>query len=170
MKLASLGRRICTLVSALLSVAALAPSQEQPKPSTSEVTVSVVGEAGGLESYVNGLKNEITRSWIKHWPTDTLEASRLTLTLHINHGGYLNWMEASGFTPTTRVTHSRVLERIVSANPTDSRLREEMWSAASKATEEVFTGLPPEPPALNYAQPQIVLKVVFAYGQEKPRL
>lgn len=167
-----IGRRTGTLVSTLLSVAAFAQSQEQPKPSISEVTVSVVGEARGLESYVNGLKNEITRGWIKHWPTDTPEPSRLTLTLKVNHAGYLNFIYASDSDSisTTAATHSQVLERIANGNPIRSRLREEMWSAATKATEEVFTGLPPEPPALSYAQPQIVLKVSFLYGPEKPRL
>ncbi len=170
MKLAIFGRRICTLVFTLLSVAAFAPSQEQPKPSISEVTVSVVGDARGLESYVDGLKNEITRGWIRHWPTDTPEPGRLTVTLKVNHAGYLNLMDAGDFIPTTSATHSQVLERIAKGNPTRSRLREEMWGAVTEATEEVFTGLPPEPPALNYAQPQIVLKVAFVYGPEKPRL
>jgi hypothetical protein len=167
-----IGRCICTLVSTLLSVAAFAQSQEQPKPPISEVTVSVVGEARGLESYVNGLKNEITRGWIKHWPTDTPEPSKLTFTLKVNHAGYLNLIYASDndFIPTTAATHSQGFEQLANGNPARSRLREEMFSAATKATEEVFTGLPPEPPALNYAQPQIVLKVSFLYGPEKPRL
>ena len=79
-------------------------------------------------------------------------------------------MDAGDFIPTTSATHSQVLERIAKGNPTRSRLREEMWGAVTKATEEVFTGLPPEPPALNYVQPQIELKVAFVYGPEKPRL
>jgi TonB C terminal len=135
------------LVVPLLCVGWLQAQERPSKPSISDVTLSVIGNAKGLDSYITTLKNEITRKWIEAWPSDAHGPTKIVLTLHINYSGYLDSVESA---------------------VSQQAGTEQMQGAVQKAVTAVFTKLPPDPPK-DLAQSQILVKAVFVYGAEKPQ-
>jgi hypothetical protein len=152
----------------LLPLVGLAWAQDLPKPvAVSDVTLSIVGDASGLDPYIATIRRGIKQAWIDGWPTDTPEPGRYVLTLHINHAGYLESMLGAEFVPAVRSPRSDLLARGGDRDPARVR-RIVQISAASRATEKVFTGLPPAPPD-DYSHP-IIVKVVFEFGIDRPQL
>jgi hypothetical protein len=151
----------------------LALAQDLPKPgSVSDVTLSVVGDASGLDPYIATIGRGIKQAWIDGWPSDAPEPGRYVLTLRINHVGYLESMIGSEFIPAITLPHSDLLARTgdpdaARRGPTRVR-RIGQTSAAGRAVEKVFTGLPPAPPD-DYSH-QIVVKVAFVFGIDRPQL
>lgn len=152
----------------LLPLVGLAWAQDLPKSgSVSDVTLSVIGDASGLDPYIATVRTGIKRAWIDGWPSGSPEPGRFVLTLHINHAGYLGTMDGAEFVPTIALPHSDLTGRTEDRDPARVR-RGAQISAAMRATEKVFTGLPPAPPD-EYSH-QIIIKVVFVFGIDRPRL
>jgi hypothetical protein len=152
---------------ALLPLVGLALAQDLPKQgSVSDVTLSVVGDASGLDQYVAAIGRGIKQAWIEGWPSDAPEPGRYILTLRINHAGYLATMDGAEFVPATP-PHSDLLARSGDRDPARAR-RNPQIMAATRATEKVFTGLPPSPPD-DYSH-SIIVKVAFVFGTDRPRL
>jgi|SRR5580704_11868910 hypothetical protein len=152
----------------LLPLVGLGLAQDLPKPgSVSDVTVSIVGDASGLDTYIDAIKTGIKQAWIDGWPSNTPEPGRYVLTLHINHAGYLESMLGGEFVPAIASSHSDLLVRVGNRDPVRVRRRVQI-TAASRAVEKVFTGLPPSPPD-DYSH-QIIAKVSFVFGINRPRL
>jgi len=152
----------------LLPLVGLAWAQDLPKPeSISDVTLSVVGDASGLAPYIAAVRSGIKQAWIDGWPSENPEAGRFVLTLHINQAGYLGSMEGGEFVPTNALRHSDLLGRTEDRDPARARRIVQIRAAVS-ATEKVFTGLPPAPPD-EYSH-QIIVKVAFVFGNDRPQL
>ena len=150
-----------------LPLVGLALAQDLPKPGpVSDVTLSVDGDARGLGPYIATIGRGIKQAWIDGWPSDAPEPGRYTLTLRINHAGYLASMDGAEFVPTTP-PHSDLLLKTGERDPVRAR-RFVQISAAHRAAEKVFTGLPPAPPD-DYSHP-IIVKVVFVFGIDRPQL
>jgi hypothetical protein len=151
----------------LLPLVGLALAQDVPKPgSVSDVTLSVVGDASGLDAYIAAIGTGIKQAWIDGWPSDAPEPGRYVLTLRINHAGYLESMMGAEFVPATP-PHPDLLGRTGDRDPGRVR-RIAQIMAATRATEKVFTGLPPAPPD-GYSHP-IIVKVAFVFGMDRPQL
>jgi hypothetical protein len=151
----------------LLPLVGLVLAQDLPKPwAVSDVSLSVVGDASGLGPYIATIGRGIKQAWIDGWPSDAPEPGRYVLTLRINHAGYLATMDGSEFVPTTP-PHTDLLARTGDRDPARVR-RITQIMAATRATEKVFTGLPPAPPD-DYSH-SIVVKVVFVFGVDRPQL
>jgi hypothetical protein len=152
-----------------LPLVGLALAQDPPKPgSVSDITVSVVGDASGLDQYVAAIGRGIKHAWIDGWPSEAPEPGRYILTLRINHAGYLATMDGAEFVPTTPTSpHSDLLGKTGDRDPARAR-RITQIMAATRATEKVFTGLPPAPPD-DYSH-SIIVKVAFVFGMDRPRL
>jgi|HubBroStandDraft_1064217.scaffolds.fasta_scaffold210851_1 hypothetical protein len=133
----------------------------------SDVTLSVIGDASGLDPYIATVRSEIKQAWIDGWPSDNPEPGRIVLTLRINHAGYLGFMDAAEFVPTIALPHSGLLGGRQYLDPARVR-RMAQIQAALRATEKVFTGLPPAPPD-EYSH-QITVKVAFVFGINRPQL
>ncbi len=152
---------------ALLPLVGLALAQDLPKPgSVSDVTLSVVGDANGLDPYIATIGRGIKQAWIDGWPADAPEPGRYILTLRINHAGYLATMDGAEFVPATP-PHSDLLARSRDRDPARAR-RITQIMAATRATEKVFTGLPPAPPD-DYSH-SIIVRVAFVFGSDRPQL
>jgi hypothetical protein len=152
----------------MLSLVGSAWAQDVPKPrSISDVTLFTVGDASGLDQYRDTISKAIKQAWIDRWSSETPEPGRLVVTLRINHAGYLESMLASEFVPTIALPHSDLLSRTGDRVPARLR-REQQISVAIQAVDKVFTGLPPAPTD-EYSH-QIVVKVVFVFGTDKPQL
>lgn len=133
-----------------LSIGMAQPQKPVHEASASGITLSVVGDSSGLDSYLATLKSAVKQKWIEAWSVNVQTPVRVVLTLHINHSGYLDQMDTEG--------SGRVPPNLG-----------EMQGAAVNAVEAVFTGLPPDPPR-NINQSQILVKAVFVDGTDKPRL
>src|SRR5579862_3088527 len=97
----------------LVSQAGLGWAQEPPKTrSISDVTLSVVSDAGGLDSYLATLRTGIKQAWIGEWPSEIPEPGSFVVTLRINHAGYLGRMDGGEFVPTNPAPRSSVLEAV----------------------------------------------------------
>jgi hypothetical protein len=151
----------------LLPLIGLAFAQDLPKRSVSDVTLSVVGDASGLGPYVAAIGRGIKQAWIDGWPSDAPEPGRYVLTLRINHAGYLESMMGAEFVPTIALPHSDLLARTGDRDPVRAR-RFVQISAAGRAVDKVFTGLPPAPPD-DYSHP-IIVKVAYVFGIDRPQL
>jgi hypothetical protein len=142
-------------------------AQDLPKPgSVSDVTLFVLGDASGLDAYIATIGRGIKQAWIDGWPSDPPEPGRYVLTVRINHAGYLASVDGAEFVPTTP-PHSDLLRRPGDRDPVRVR-RFVQISAANRAVDKVFTGLPPAPPD-DYSHP-IVVKVAFVFGIDRPQL
>jgi hypothetical protein len=152
----------------LLPLVGLAGPQDLSKPeSVSDVTLSIVGDASGLDPYIATVRRGIKQAWIDGWPSDNPEPGRFVVTLRINHAGYLGSMDGSEFVPTIALPHSDLMGRMGDRDPARVR-RMAQIRAAMRATEKVFTGLPPAPPD-EYSH-QIIIKVTFVFGIDRPQL
>jgi hypothetical protein len=152
----------------LLPLVGLAGAQDLPKSgSVSDVTLSIVGDATGLDPYLATISGGIKQAWIDAWPSDAPEPGRFVITLHINHAGYLASMLGAEFVPAIASPRSDLLGRTGDRDPARVR-RKAQISAAVRATEYVFIGLPPAPPD-DYSH-QIVVKVAFGFGVDRPQL
>jgi hypothetical protein len=152
----------------LLPLVGLALAQDLPKPgSVSDVTLSVVGDASGLDQYIATIGRGIKQAWIDGWPSDAPEPGRYILTVRINHAGYLESMLGDEFVPTIASPHSDLLARTGNRDPARVR-RNAQITATSRAVEKVFAGLPPAPPG-DYSHP-IIVKVAFVFGIGRPQL
>jgi hypothetical protein len=151
----------------LLPLLGLTLAQDLPKPApVSDVTLSIVGDASGLDRYIATIGRGIKQAWIDGWPSDAPEPGRYILTLRINHAGYLASMDGTEFVPTIP-PHSNLLGRTGDRDPGRVR-RIAQIMATTRATEKVFTGLPPAPPD-DYSHP-IIVKVAFVFGIDRPQL
>jgi hypothetical protein len=151
----------------LLPLVGLALAQDLPKQgSVSDVTLSVVGDASGLDQYIATVARGIKQAWIDGWPSDAPEPGRYVLTLRINHVGYLALIDGAEFVPATP-PHSDLLGMTGDRDPARAR-RITQIMAAFRATDKVFTGLPPAPPD-DYSHP-IIVKVAFMFGIGRPQL
>jgi hypothetical protein len=151
-----------------LPLIGLAWAQDLPKSApVSDVTLSIVGDTTGLDAYIVAIRTGIKQAWIDGWPSNTPEPGRFVVTLHINHAGYLEYMQGGEFVPTVALPHSDLLGRTGDGDPARVR-RKAQISAAMRAAETVFTGLPPAPPD-GYSH-EIVVKVVFLFGIDRPQL
>ncbi len=151
----------------LVALVGLALGQDVPKStSVSDVTLSIVGDASGLDPYVATIRSGIKQAWIDGWPSDAPEPGRFVLTLRINHAGYLGSVLGSEFVPNVALPHSDLSGRTGDYDPARVR-RMAQISAAMRAVENVFTGLPPAPPD-GYSH-QIIVKVVFVFGIDRPQ-
>jgi hypothetical protein len=151
----------------LLPLVGLALAQDvQKSASVSDVTLSIVGDASGLDQYVAAIRSGIKQAWIDGWPSDAPEPGRFVVTIRINHAGYLGLVLGTEFAPNVALPHSDLSGRTGDFDPARVR-REAQISAAMRAVEKVFTGLPPPPPD-GYSH-QIVVKVVFVFGVDRPQ-
>src|SRR6202167_6524567 len=120
----------------LLPLVGLALAQDLPKPrSVSDSTLSVVGDASGLDQYIATIAKGIKQAWIDGWPSDAPEPGRYILTLRINHAGYLASMDGAEFVPTTP-PHSDLLARTRDRDPVLAR-RFVQITATHQAAEKV---------------------------------
>src|SRR5271170_7688400 len=139
-------RGLIRAVCGLLPLVGLAWAQDLPKSgSVSDVTLSIVGDATGLDPYLATISGGIKQAWIDAWPSDAPEPGRFVITLRINHAGYLASMLGADFVPTIASPHSDLMVRAGHFDPARVR-RQAQISAAVRATENVFVGLPPAPP------------------------